>query len=124
MGVINIKAKRPSIIVPVEESVTTNSEVINQCSSTWIVEVSKPEGCWVEFVINNTSVFRTDGSTFVNGQQVPQGTKYTINSIGWKSTNESQNIVENTCSMKIRESDGEVLLEQLNFDRSHTGDLC
>jgi hypothetical protein len=124
MGVINIKAKRPSTIVPVDEAVETNSEVINQCSSTWIVEVVEPGGCWTEFIIDNSFVIRTDGSPFVNGEQVPQGTQYTIGSIGWKSTNEFQNNQENSCSMKIRESDGGILLEQLNFDRFHTGDIC
>lgn len=95
------------------------------CEGEYLVSVIADPSVWVEFDISSAAVSVTKSvGTFVNGEQILVNTNYVVIMRGFISPSPSSNVLNDYFRIRTRLTSGGSLIDQMEIDRSHTGDLC
>ncbi len=110
---------------------TNNGEVGNiivsetKCQSEYSITVIANPSVWVEFDISSAAVVVTKvEGTFVNGEQILTDTKYDVIMKGFESPSPSANVINDYFRVRTKLTSGGSVIDQMELDRSHAGDLC
>ena len=114
-----------------EVTPTDNGEIGNiivtetACQGEYSISVIADPSVWVEFDISSASVVVTKvGGTFVNGEQLLVNTEYSVVMDGYESPSPSANVFNDYFRIRTKLTSGGSVIDQMEIDRSHTGDLC
>ena len=110
---------------------TNNGEVgsiiVNEtaCQGEYSISVIADPSVWVEFDISSAAVVVTKiGGTFVNGEQILVNTEYRVIMNGFESPSPSANSINDYFRIRTKLTSSGSVIDQMELDRSHTGDLC